>query len=280
MENVEYVSDAEEDEQFEQWLQQVLDLRKSPRITRSGEGTRRVSEAMRRQLAEAYDHFAHGDTTQCLQSIREMVCINAEFPEIYSLLTQVFEDRGETAKALLARRLEADLLKTNVSKWVACAQKSTELGRTEDAIYAYNRAIRVERLNTALYWEKAQCLKAAGEPLKAIQTLERALENSSSNGPADVQRREESEQLRWTVAMWSYEIGESQKSARMLRALIDDAEELNFTYLNGLGELYLKEEAWRDWVDYLREVSRRTRYSNFEPLSSPREVQFIDILYK
>lgn len=115
--------------------------------------------------------FAQGRIAEALEMMEEVLRQKPKNPEPYQCLASLFEDMGDRERQLQCGLLAAYLdYLTPAHQWVSLAQVARELGKDEQALACYSKAIRAEPSNWSNYAERINLLDQMGEDTRRAMT--------------------------------------------------------------------------------------------------------------
>jgi len=113
---------------------------------------------------------------QAIQFYRQLIALQPAVPDAYSSLMQVYQLRGEVeaAKKVAAEFVERD--PESPEQLAAAASILDENGFTTDALHYYEKSLRIDPSNYAVWVKYADVLRVIGECAKAKTILQTMLE--------------------------------------------------------------------------------------------------------
>ncbi|KAH8815777.1 hypothetical protein F5884DRAFT_852241 [Xylogone sp. PMI_703] len=127
-------------------------------------GPRKAAEPtgdIKLRLSRASEAFIKQDYDEARQLVSEVIRINAETYEAWTLLATIFEEIGDTNKALMALMYAAHLRPRDVNAWLNCARFALEetgehrAKYVPSALFCYSSALRADSKNLDARYGKA-----------------------------------------------------------------------------------------------------------------------------
>ncbi|RFU27016.1 hypothetical protein B7463_g9320, partial [Scytalidium lignicola] len=140
-------------------------------------GPRKAAEPtgdIKLRLSRASEAFIQQDYDEARQIVSEVIRINAETYEAWTLLATIFEEIGDTNKALMALMYAAHLRPRDVNAWLNCARFALEETGEHRARYVpsaqfcYSSALRADSKNLEARYGKAALHMEQGNTNLAI----------------------------------------------------------------------------------------------------------------
>ncbi len=222
------------------------------------------------RLSLARDAFERKDYEEAINMLGEIIRINSETYNAWTMLSTVHEELGDHEKATICLMTAAHLVPKNVTNWVSTAlyalsgvedmedgpQKEEALNR---ALTCYSCALVVDKTNIEASTGKADVLMMQGKAGRALTQYQKAL----SYRPLNIRT------IR-NLADVALDLKDSKKGAEIARAayrhLIDhlqnsstvEAEEGRFEWsdLRIYIEFFTTLETWQEGAQQLKQISR------------------------
>eukprot|EP00039_Didymoeca_costata_P001884 m.55970 g.55970 ORF g.55970 m.55970 type:complete len:988 (+) comp11013_c0_seq2:89-3052(+) len=104
------------------------------------------------------------------------VIMQAPFvPDPYTLMALIYEEKGEQEKALQYRKLESVCLPKTAVNWVGLARTSWKFNELTESRNFYDEAIRQDKTNPVLYYERAVLQIRLGNIRRALIDFQQTL---------------------------------------------------------------------------------------------------------
>ncbi len=132
-----------------------------------------LGDAMNLYLACKYD--------EAINYLHEIIRLSPEIPEPYHHLSLIYEKKGETSKALDFLMLSAQLSHGESDIWIRCSYLNRKLNNLQQAEYCITRALKIEKENPYLLYERAVLQEEMGNIRKAANIYERILKIIPNN---------------------------------------------------------------------------------------------------
>ena len=132
-----------------------------------------LTDAMNLYLSSKYD--------EAINYLHEIIRLSPELPEPYHHLSLIYEKKGELHKALDFLMLSAQLSHGESEIWIRCSYLNRKLNYIQQAEYCISRALKIERDNPYLLYERAVLQEEMGNIKKAANIYERILKIIPNN---------------------------------------------------------------------------------------------------
>lgn len=154
-----------------------------------GRGTRGPRKAVKprgditARLSKVNQAFLNGDYSKALDLVSEVIRINAETHQAWTALSSIFQEQGETKRALSAMVYATHLRPKDVSGWLGCASyaldtaEDDEAGNLQTARLCYSAALRADPTNVEARIGKATVCHRQGHLAAAISEYNNILKH-------------------------------------------------------------------------------------------------------
>ena len=132
-------------------------------------------------LNDAMNLYLSSNYEEAINYLHEIIRLSPELPEPYHHLSLIYEKKGELTKALDFLMLSAQLSHGESEIWIRCAYLNKKLNNTQQAEYCITRALKIEKDNPYLLYERAVLQEEMGNIKKAANLYERILKIIPSN---------------------------------------------------------------------------------------------------
>lgn len=132
-----------------------------------------LGDATNLYLASKYD--------EAINYLHEIIRLSPEIPEPYHHLSLIYEKKGEYSKALDFLMLSAQLSHGESDIWIRCSYLNRRLNNLQQAEYCITRALKIEKDNPYLLYERAVLHEEMGNIRKAAHIYERILKIIPNN---------------------------------------------------------------------------------------------------
>ncbi|KAL7270567.1 transcription factor TFIIIC subunit tfc4 [Rhizina undulata] len=126
-------------------------------------------------MGEANHMFASGDLDKTMTLVKRVIQIDAGVYSAWKILGEIFNERGDEHKCLLAWLTAAHVRPMDWELWLMCAKMSLEQygpdkqSYRDQAIYCYSRAIAIKGDNIDAIFDRSLLLKETGQLGKAAE---------------------------------------------------------------------------------------------------------------
>lgn len=237
-------------------------FRKNPNGNRGG-GRRGVGEEnysfeVKSLMGEANQAFAFGNIEKAMDLVKKVIQIEAGVYSAWKILGEIFKERGENHKCLLAWLTACHAKPKDWELWLMCAKMSLDqFGQDkqnyqDQAIYCYNRAIRANPDNIDAIYDRSLLYKEMGQLRKAVDgflMLNHLL-------PNDMAVLREIAALYIELGKVPEAIGFYERSVDFFKATGNKERAFGWSELNILVELYMMNKDWDKAITTLRTLAR------------------------
>ncbi|KAI9002582.1 hypothetical protein DFJ74DRAFT_746437 [Hyaloraphidium curvatum] len=237
------------------------------RAVGAGKGSRALNDVQSRLLGEANMAYTQGQYSDAIHSLHQIIRSAPYAHQAWFTLAMIHEELEDSVKALQFYLIAAHLTPRDSDLWKRLGEMSTKASQLSQAVYCYNKAIRLDRsdvdalasrskaidgfiqiLNVhpdelSVIKDLARLYLSQGMPQKAITLFEEILANDDAefgNEPgAFVQVEPESDDE-------DREPGEEWISRR-----------IQFEETNMLAELYMEVDEYEVAIDFIKKQTRK-----------------------
>ncbi|PUU76293.1 hypothetical protein B9Z19DRAFT_1194856 [Tuber borchii] len=233
---------------------------KKPRRTggRRQIGDEIYSFEIRGLLGQANSAYAFGKLDEAMKLVKQIIHIEPGVYSAWKILGEIFKEKGDKRKCLLAWLTAAHARPKDWELWVMCAKMSLDQYGTDNraykdqAVYCYNRAISAKPENIDAIYDRALLLKELGSLNKAAEgfvTLNRLL-------PNDMSVLKELAGLYIQMDKVPEAIEYYRRSVEHFKATGNPDNAFGWSELNIFVELYCLEKQWAKAIDTIGSVGR------------------------
>ena len=250
-------------EEFHHNLKAAYGFKKGrPRGSKGG-GRRAVGEEnlsfeVKSLMGEANQAFAFSQLDKAMGLVKKVIQIEAGVYSAWKILGEIFKEKGEDHKCLLAWLTAAHAKPKEWELWLMCAKMSLDQygpdkqNYRDQAIYCYNRAIRANPDNIDAVYDRALPLKETGQLHKAAEgfgMLNKLLPNDMSILREIAALYIELKKIPQAIEYYNLSIEFFKTTGNADRAF-------GWSELNILVELYMMSKHWDDAIKVLKTNAR------------------------
>ncbi|KAA8909852.1 hypothetical protein FN846DRAFT_888742 [Sphaerosporella brunnea] len=268
-------------EEFHHTLKAAHGFKKGTKRGRGG-GRRAVGEEnlsfeVKSLMGEANQAYAFGHLDKAMALVKRIIQIEAGVYSAWKILGEIFKEKGEDHKCLLAWLTAAHAKPKDSELWLTCARMSLEQygpdkkNYRNQAIYCYNRAIGAEPDNIDAIYDRALLFKETGQLHKAAEgfgMLNKLL-------PNDMSILREIASLYIELKKVPQAIEYYNRSIEFFKSTGNPDKAFGWSELNILVELYMMVEQWEVAIKVLKNHARwlysRSEEKYWEKLDDDRE---------
>ena len=140
-----------------------------------GQGySNRLPKCVNTLLGEANKMYLEKNFDQAIEKCCEAIKVYPENPEPYHLLSVIYEEKGDKRRAVDFLFMETQSnYKSDINSWCKLADSYYKLESYKYAGYCYGRALKCEKNNVTLLFNKAQCYDKLKDARGAIKYYEK-----------------------------------------------------------------------------------------------------------
>lgn len=282
------VINDDEMEEFHHNLKAAHGFKKGQRPRGSKSGGRRtmgeqnLSFEVKSLMGEANQAFAFSQLDKAMGLVKKVIQIEAGVYSAWKILGEIFKEKGESHKCLLAWLTAAHAKPKDWELWLMCAKMSLDQygpdkkNYRDQAIYCYNRAIHANPDNIDAIYDRALLLKETGQLHRAAEgfgMLNKLL-------PNDMSILREIAALYIELKKVPRAIEYYTRSLEFFKATGNADKTFGWSELNILVELYMMLKRWDDAIKVLKTSARwlygRTEEKYWDKFSDDREWDRMD----
>jgi len=143
-----------------------------------------LSPRIRALADKAFSCIAHGSLGQAEDACREMLQLSPRNSEAYNILGIVYQEQGDTDKAVTAYRKSIDLDGANANAHYNLGTILGQQGRYEEAVSALNKSLSLEPREAMARNNLGLALSRLGKLDEAVRSLEQATKLDAKYGNA------------------------------------------------------------------------------------------------
>jgi general transcription factor 3C polypeptide 3 (transcription factor C subunit 4) len=173
------------------------------------------------RLFRANQAFLGGDSVLAMELTCEIIRINAEVHQAWTLLAAVHRELGAADKALLCMVSASHLQPKVLSSWLDCAELALDIGNLMTARYCYSAALRADRNCLRALTPRADIFFEQGKLAYAISDYRRILEQQPKNldvirklAEACVDYKEDHEASATAISAYRHYLGDAEPTTR------------------------------------------------------------------
>lgn len=240
-------------------------------------GDKILSYEVKNLMGEANQAFAAGDLDHAMVLVKKVIQIEAGVYSAWKILGEIFKEKGEFHKCLLAWLTAAHAKPKDWELWLTCARMSLDQygedkqNYRDQALYCYNRAIRGNSDNIDAIYDRSLLYKETGQLKKASEgfiALNRLL-------PNDMAILREIAGLYTELNKIPEAIEYYMCSLTHFRTTGNSDKVFGWSELNILVELYMMLHQWNEAIKTVGNVGRwlygRAEESYWDELDDDRE---------
>jgi tetratricopeptide (TPR) repeat protein len=126
-------------------------------------------------LGQANNLYLNNKFDEAINILHEMIRHSPDLQEPYHILSLIYEERGDFVNALYFLMLAAHLSQGESDIWIRCANLNRKIKNIQQAEYCITRALKIEKDNPYLLYERAQLQEELGNFKKAAYIYEKIL---------------------------------------------------------------------------------------------------------
>jgi general transcription factor 3C polypeptide 3 (transcription factor C subunit 4) len=228
------------------------------RGSRRGFGGENYSFEVKSLMGEVNQAYAFGQLDRAFSLVSKVIQIEARVYSAWKIMGEIFKEKGEVHKCLLAWLTAAHAKPNDWELWLMCAKMSLDqygpdrMNYRDQAIYCYNRTIRANPDNIDAIYDRSLLLKEMGQLDKAAEgflVLHRLL-------PNDMAILREIATLFIELQRIPEAIEYYTKNVNFFKATGNQKSDFGWSELNILVELYMMNQQWEGAISTLKNTSR------------------------
>lgn len=231
----------------------------SGKLVRDRSGMPEVAKEM---LGQGNLKYVSGDYAAAEKLFMDCIRLAPRFPDAYSSLSRLFEERGDMKKSMNFLMVAAYFSKKDAQIWKDAAIKSKEQGALRQAVHCFNQVIRREKNDLEWRYARGMTFLELNMGKKALEDLLYYQERHPDN--PDIIK---------TITRLMYQMDRLDDAQDAIKTYMAEyPESTDLTHINLLAELYMN-HAIQDWHGLL-ELMDQTRNAYVEdPNSMPTELE-------
>ncbi|KAF4074934.1 hypothetical protein AMELA_G00228980 [Ameiurus melas] len=135
----------------------------------------KLPRALRGLMGEANIRYARGEKDDAVLMCMEIIRQAPLAYEPFSTLAMIYEDQGDSEKALQFGLIAAHLNPSDCDEWLKLADMSLERENVKQAIICYSKALKYDQSNVRYLWERSSLYEQVGEHKQAMDGYRRIL---------------------------------------------------------------------------------------------------------
>lgn len=221
-------------------------------------GDENLSFEVKSLMGEANQAFAFNQLDKAMALVKKVIQIEAGVYSAWKILGEIFKEKQEYHKCLLAWLTAAHAKPKDWELWLMCAKMSLDQygpdkqNYRDQAIYCYNRAIRANPDNIDAIYDRSLLYKEIGQLNKAAEgfgALNRLL-------PHDMAILRQIAILYMELDKIPEAIEYYMRSLEFFKTTGNPEKAFNWSELNILVELHMMASQWSDAIKTLKHVGR------------------------
>ena len=225
--------------------------RSKSRVTASTP-VRNVAPEIRELLGEANNAYLKRDYPTAIDLLEETIRLAPGLSDPFLTLGLIYTEMGDAKRSLESLLLAVHLTPGDAKLWQRIAGLSREAGNIQQAIYCYNRCLRISGGNEILMiqreclWEVSMCHSEIGDFEKAARNLRKLMEMGPSDGTVTKE-----------LARCLYNTNEKEEAAELLEQVFQtqkDERQVDANLVNMLCEVYLDLREWLKCLEALTQI--------------------------
>lgn len=231
---------------------------KDGRPIRRARGEVVLSFEVRNLLGDANQAFAVGDLDRAFSVLKHIIHIEPTAHSAWKTLGEVFKERGDVHKCLLAWLTAAHIMPRDWELWHTCAKMSLaqygpdKKNYRDQAVYCYRRAISANPDGIDLIYERSVLLKDMGQLNKAADgfaILNRLLPNDPPILREMAAVYIEMERIQDAIDLYTASVNFFKSTGNKKMAF-------DWSMLNILVELYMMQKRWKEAIATIKNIGR------------------------
>ncbi|KAK2171464.1 hypothetical protein NP493_1062g00073 [Ridgeia piscesae] len=126
-------------------------------------------------MGEANMKFARGETEEAIKMCMEIIRLAPTAPEPFQTLGMLYEEAGQTPKALQYLLIAAHLNPNDVEEWTRLADMCLDQNNVQQALTCYEKAVKADPGNIPLWWARCDLLEKTGDKKRAMEGYQQIL---------------------------------------------------------------------------------------------------------
>ena len=126
-----------------------------------------LNEANKLYLSVQYD--------KAIELLHKIISVSPILQEPFQILSQIYEEKGDIQKALSFLMLAAQVSNGDKDIWIRCANYNRQIKNLQQAEYCITRALKLEKRNRIILFERASLNEEMGNLHKAARIYETML---------------------------------------------------------------------------------------------------------
>ncbi|KAJ4458522.1 putative transcription factor IIIC-gamma subunit [Paratrimastix pyriformis] len=137
-----------------------------------GKGTKKkIAPEVASMLGRATMHYIAKEFKEAIEILQEVIKKAPSIVDPYHTLGLIYEELGESTKAIEFYLIAAHIAPSDVTQWERIAQMSLEQNNTHQAVYCYQKILKVKPNDRDAALAKARALERLGDHPRALETL-------------------------------------------------------------------------------------------------------------
>ncbi|XP_054628757.1 general transcription factor 3C polypeptide 3 [Dunckerocampus dactyliophorus] len=174
------VTESEEKESDDMTVGDVLALemelnRENKKMMKERRNRSKLPRALRGLMGEANIRYARGEKDDAIAMCMEIIRQAPLAYDPFSTLAMIYEDQGDTEKALQFSLITAHLNPSDCEEWIRLAEISLEQDNVQQALVCYNKAVKYAPTNVRYLWDRCSLLMRLGEHKQCMDGYRRIL---------------------------------------------------------------------------------------------------------
>nr|XP_057908168.1 general transcription factor 3C polypeptide 3 [Doryrhamphus excisus] len=149
--------------------------RENKKMMKERRNRSKLPRALRGLMGEANIRYARGEKDDAIAMCMEIIRQAPLAYDPFSTLAMIYEDQGDTEKALQFSLITAHLNPSDCEEWIRLAEVSLEQDNVQQALVCYNKAVKYAPTNVRYLWDRCSLLMRLGEHKQCMDGYRRIL---------------------------------------------------------------------------------------------------------
>ena len=120
-------------------------------------------------LQQANNFYLSNDFENAEEILKKIITISPNLKEPYQILSEIYSEKNDLKKSLFYLMLAADISKGDKEIWLKCCALNKKLRNFQQAEYCITRALKLDKNNLIILYERASINEELGDVYKAIK---------------------------------------------------------------------------------------------------------------
>ena len=132
-------------------------------------------ENIKHLLQQANNYYLSNNFDQAEDILKKIITISPNLKEPYQILSEIYNEKNDLKKSLFYLMLAADISKGDKDIWLKCCALNKKLKNYQQAEYCITRALKLDKNNLIILYERASLNEELGDVYKAIKIFKNFL---------------------------------------------------------------------------------------------------------